>query len=196
MSGADRERGGQVGRGGCGEAGQELRVRGDLGVEVEPAAGDRAQGVLRGCGDGGDRTWSQGRAAAQEDHLRQGLQFLAQGRRGVDQDLLEGDHRRGTGFDGNVFGDLDGADHSTVPSALLGIAVAWPARDGPSGVLRVQGVGLAAQPPVAPVGAHDLDDADVAAADRGGQAGSEEPVPSIAKVSFPPRPSAQSRSWS
>jgi len=59
---------------------EEPLVATDLLVQGEPAAGDRAQGVLAGCGDVGDGPGPQGGAAADEDHLAQPLELLAEAR--------------------------------------------------------------------------------------------------------------------
>jgi hypothetical protein len=58
---------------------------------------------------------------------------------------------------------------STTPSLAFRDRGRVSAEHGSGGVLRVDGVVLAAQPPVAAIGAQHLDDADVPTADRGGQ---------------------------
>jgi hypothetical protein len=54
--------------------------------------------------------------------------------------------------------------------------------DSSGGVLGVDGVGLAAQPAVAPVGPEHLKDADIAAAIADANPAPYEPVPSTPKI--------------
>ncbi|MEU7176122.1 hypothetical protein ABZ949_32085 [Micromonospora tulbaghiae] len=59
--------------------------------------------------------------------LRQGLYRLTQLGAGRDQHCLECDHRCGAGLDRDVFGDLDLAIISTMPSLVFGALVELPA---------------------------------------------------------------------
>lgn len=123
-----------------------------------------------GRGHVGDRAWPEGGAATDQDHLRQWLQLLPQGGWRVDEHGLQADHRRGATLDRVVFRDLDQAKHLNVAIGGLRNGPRLACHDRAGGVLGVEGAGLATQPAIAPIGAEHLEDADAAAADRGGEA--------------------------
>lgn len=122
-----------------------------------------------GGGDGGDLARSQARAPVDQRHPRQVLQLLTEVVGGVHDDLLEADHRRGSGLDGDVLGDLDLTDHLHDTVVGLRHGGGKSGEDGFGGVLGIQGVGLASQPAVPSIGTHHFQGADAMSSDRASQ---------------------------
>ena len=110
-----------------GESREVLLVRRDFFGQGGPAAGERPEGVLGGCGRRVKGAWSESGAAGEEPVIGEGVEgFTPRGRR-VHDDLLQGDHRRGARLHRGIPRDLELAHHLDGAIRGLRVAVDWPA---------------------------------------------------------------------
>ena len=151
------------------ELGQQLFVILDLGIELLPSAGQGTQRVLRRSVDVVDPARTQAGASGGSASSSTGAAIPHAERVLPHQHGLEADHGCGACFPRSVLGNLDLAQHLDRPVVGLRDRVCLSGQTGASGVLRVKGVGLTTQSPIATVGAQHLRDTDVAAAHRSGQ---------------------------
>ncbi len=144
-------------RRGC-ESREVLLVRRDFFGQGGPAAGERPEGVLGGCGRRVKGAWSESGAAGEEPVIGEGVEGFTQRGRRVHDDLLQGDHRRGARLHRGIPRDLELAHH--LDGAIRGLRRRrrLARQHGPRGHLGVHRVGLsggASRAPVAPIHFHD-----------------------------------------
>ena len=98
-------------RRGC-ESREVLLVRRDFFGKGGPAAGERPEGMLGGCGRCVKGAWSESGAAGEEPVIGEGVEGFTQRGRRVHDDLLQGDHRRSARLHRGIPRDLATAARS------------------------------------------------------------------------------------